>query len=582
MSIKLLDDNLINKIAAGEVIERPGSVAKELVENAIDSGADRIMVRVSHGGIDKIEVEDNGCGISGEELPLALQRHATSKISTAEDLFNISTLGFRGEALPSIASVSRLDIYSRKKGCEGVHARIEGGQIMELEPTACPEGTRVVINDLFYNTPVRKKFLKSPVSEGNHIHDFITKLALARPDISFTLGNENKTYFKTPGKGILIDAVLSIYGRDFAAGLIPVGYKGEKYSITGLVSTPEISRVNRKNQIFFINRRPIRSPMLYKAIDQAYKGLLISREFPITILSIDVPPDGVDVNVHPQKTEVRFKDEKDIFKLVYEVVRQTLNDVDYQFTGEIKPDQAPFVSGYVSPTRRAAFSYYEKPLEFDIVHNKNTEKFRRELDMPSNREEIMESGESLSEPYRIIGQYLYSYILVERGAQLWLVDQHAAHERINYARFKETPRSADQMTQILAIPITVQLAAQQLQLLQENRQLIIDLGFDIDTVGPDTIALRAAPVLFKGREMEIITEVLDLLEDNKKIDLEHEAIAMMACKSAVKAGQGLSMEEMEKIIKDLLETDNFRNCPHGRPTILSLGRQEIERRFKRL
>lgn len=583
MPIKLLDDNLINKIAAGEVIEKPASVVKELVENAIDAGATRIMVNVSQGGIDMIEVEDNGCGLSGDEVSLALQRHATSKISTAEDLFNICTMGFRGEALPSIASVARVDIYSKKSGYDGVHVTVAGGQILEMDPFACPDGTRVVITDLFYNTPARRKFLKSPVSEGRHIHEFMVKLALSRPDISFTYKSEKKTYFKTPGKGNLLDTVIAVYGHDFVSSLTPVEFTGERYSLSGLVSTPAISRVNRRNQIFFINRRPIRSPMLYKAVDEAYRGLLISREFPVVVLFITVTPEDVDVNVHPQKTEVRFRDEKTVFKMVCGIVRKALEEIDYRFTGEIKPGQPPFIAGISSRSNiSTAPALYEKSLRgFETVFPGSSNEKQAGWIPSAVKSEYIEINEPAPGEYRVIGQCLKSYIMVENKNELWLVDQHAAHERINYARLKDCQSSSRPM-QMLAIPLTMQISAAKMQLLEKNRQLIVNRGLDIDTIGPTTIVLRAAPIMIQGKEFEIINELLDLLEDDKVIDLEHETIAMMACKKAIKAGECLTMAEMEKIIKDLLSVDNFRNCPHGRPTMLCLSRQEIDRRFKRL
>ncbi|MGI5921519.1 MAG: DNA mismatch repair endonuclease MutL [Syntrophomonadaceae bacterium] len=578
MPIQLLDDNLINQIAAGEVIEKPASVVKELVENAIDAGATRIKVKIIRGGIETIEVEDNGCGMTKDELPLALERHATSKISSASDLFNICTLGFRGEALPSIASVARVDIYSKKSGHDGVHIAVAGGKILEILPCACPDGTRVLVRDLFYNTPARKKFLKSPVSEANNIHELMVRLALSRPDISMSYENEKKTYFKSPGQGNLMNTIISLYGQDFSAGLIPVNYQGESYAISGMVSTPEKSRANRRNQIFFVNNRPIRSPMLYKAVDEGYRGLLISREFPVALLKIKVPPEEIDVNVHPQKIEVRFKDEKTVFKLVSGVLRNTLEDISYQFTGEVVSQPRPLAASPVQPYLSAGNRMGENFLTGWKTPDRSNDGITPN-GSPFEDSDITQVNESSPLGFRIIGQFLNSYILMEQNQELWLVDQHAAQERVNYERLKA--QHGPVPSQLLAIPLTLQINARQMQLLERNSELLAKLGLEVGSIGIDTVVLRAAPIYMQGQELEVINELLDLLEEDKVVDLEHEAIAMMACKKAVKAGECLTRAEMEKIINDLLAVDNFRNCPHGRPTMLCISRQEIDRHFKR-
>jgi DNA mismatch repair protein MutL len=376
---------------------------------------------------------------------------------------------------------------------------------------------------------------------------------------------------------------MAIYGQDFVSNLTPVEFSGERYSLSGLVSTPEISKINRKNQIFFVNHRPIRSPMLYKAVDEAYRGLLISREFPIVFLFITVPPEEVDVNVHPQKTEVRFKDEKTVFKMVCGILRNSLEEIEYKFTGEIKPDQLPFIPSFNPKSNMSKITpYFEKSLqgfETKFSDNENRIEF---IPLRNKTEWSMGISEPATLEYKVIGQCLNSYIMIESNSELWLVDQHAAHERINYARLRENQNSNRELVQVLAIPLIMQIAADKMQLLERNRQLLIKIGLDIDIIGPNTIALRAAPLGFQGKEFEVINELLDLLEDEKIIDLEHETIAMMACKKSIKAGECLTMAEMEKIIKDFFAVNDFRNCPHGRPTMLCLSRQEIDRRFKRL
>ncbi|MDD3889041.1 MAG: DNA mismatch repair endonuclease MutL, partial [Syntrophomonadaceae bacterium] len=450
MTIRLLEDTLINKIAAGEVIERPASIVKELVENSIDAGASKISVSIVNGGIDKIEVEDDGEGISSEELPVAFLRHATSKISCEEDLYNIYSMGFRGEALPSIASVSKIDIYSKKADSNGMFARIEGGVLLEQQVHPCPPGTRIIIKDLFYNTPARKKFLKTSVTEGNNIFDFMCKYALARPDISFTYNNEKRLFFKTPGSGKLRDALIAVYGSDINENLVEIFYQGDTYSLSGLISTPEISRRNRKNQLFFVNRRPIRSPLLYKALDNAYKGLLISREHPIVILEISMPADLVDVNVHPQKNEVRFKDEKALFKMVSGVLSKELKSRDFNFTdsfyGESREEPQ---YKEVNDKRHTTYSPGPGLLE-PTAQPYTTPKSITDGPEPED-DELTNYGPDGSTGFRIIGQCFNSYILVETDESLWLVDQHAAHERIMYTRLKEQYEHAEtEISQVLA------------------------------------------------------------------------------------------------------------------------------------
>ncbi|NLB51885.1 MAG: DNA mismatch repair endonuclease MutL [Syntrophomonadaceae bacterium] len=321
MAIKLLSDEVINKIAAGEVIERPASIVKELIENSIDAGASLINVRILNGGIDEIQVEDNGAGIEHDQLTTAFLRHATSKLAREEDLYAIGTMGFRGEALPSIASVSRIELYTKTYAAAGSKCLVEGGMIKKLERYPTAEGTKIIIRDLFYNTPVRKTFLKSPVSEGNNIYDTVCKYALAYPEISFVFDNQKKTQFKTPGNGILRDTVFTLFGSDMNQFLIEVDEKGSQFSLQGLISKPEYKRNNRKLGFFFVNKRPVKSPILNRAMDNAYRGLLVSREFPVFFLSLTAVPESIDVNIHPQKSEVRFRDEQTVIRFVSGVVK---------------------------------------------------------------------------------------------------------------------------------------------------------------------------------------------------------------------------------------------------------------------
>lgn len=572
MTIKLLDDNLINKIAAGEVIERPASVAKELIENSIDAGATVINVNITNGGIDMIEVEDNGEGLNKDEIPLAFQRHATSKIDCSEDLFNISTMGFRGEALPSIASVSRIELFSKKTAAEGLFARLEGGKLLKLENQASPNGTRIIVKDLFFNTPARRSFLKTPVSEGGHIYELLCKYALARPDLSFSFSNDKKSFFKTPGNGNLRDVVISIYGKDFSRYLIDTYYNGEEYSVTGLISTPELKRLNRKNQIFFINNRPVRSVLLFKAVDQAYQGRLLSREHPVVILSITVPRASVDVNVHPQKNEVRFRDEKTVFHTVYSVLRDCLEQIEYQ---PLKSNSVFALHTQDSP-RPAAQMLQESAIDFTYAQPTGE---RQEVQFGNIR--AVDNNLTQVEEYRIIGQCLNAYILLEKDNSLYLIDQHAAHERIIYNQLKDSYATGREMPQMLAVPLPLNLSTQQVGLIDDNKDYFLQLGFDLDIISPDTVVIRSAPTSMAGHELEIINELLEIIQNKSHTDLRDESLKTMACKRAVKAGDGLFMQEMATIIKELFSTEFYKNCPHGRPTIVKMSHAELDRFFKR-
>ncbi len=583
MTIKLLDDDLINKIAAGEVVERPASIVKELVENSIDSGANDIRVKIIGGGRERIEVEDNGQGIKCDQVYLAFLRHATSKIHEEEDLQSILSLGFRGEALPSIASVSRVDLYSQAEGETGVYVSLEGGQLLQQGIYPSAPGTKIVVKDLFFNTPARQKFLKSPVTESNHIYELMCKYALARPDISFSYSSERKNYFKTPGHNSLLDTVISIYGKDFADQLMEVDYKGQDYLIQGLISQPEMKRSNRKNQLVFINRRPISSPLIYRAIDQAYHGRLLSREHPVVIISLELDPAKVDVNVHPQKSQVRFQDEQGVFRVVLDVIRSRLEkshwgvNVNY-FQGDKVPWSQIRESKTMEYEQAAVFKgeQYEKPSW--------TEKDDDSLDLVASpdhfRSNLEEEGSG--EDLKIIGQAFDSYILLQKDNALWIADQHAAHEKVIYNQLRDSIKGQPEQVQDLIIPITLELSSKEMDILQQYLESFQSLGFELQIIGPNSIALRGVPLLASGREKEILYGILHELLVNKGVpDLYGPALNVMSCKQAVKAGTRLSLPEMAKIISSLLALDDYGHCPHGRPTIIRLSFEDLERMFKR-
>ncbi|MBO8158380.1 DNA mismatch repair endonuclease MutL [Thermosyntropha sp.] len=584
--IKLLDDDLINKIAAGEVIERPASVVKELVENAIDAGAQNITVKVIGAGMEEIEVEDDGAGMSREEIPLAFMRHATSKIQTEDDLFNIVTMGFRGEALPSIASVSRVDVYSSTGNEAGVFAHFEGGKLVSIDYYPCPKGTRIVVKNIFYNTPARRKFLKSPISENAQIFDLMSKYALSHPYISFTYRSDKKVYFKTPGNGSLRDAVLAVYGSEFLTPLIDVKYNGENYNITGLISRPDVKRNNRKNQLFFVNRRPIRSNLLYRAVDTAYQGLLVSREYPVIILSITMPPEKVDVNVHPQKMEVRFQDEQEIFRLIYQVLREHLNKLEYEATWRfsVLPEKNDHIEYREEKANKEDIKTYiseksEDSYFSDFWADKDDKKGVRKNNAVSHV--TIDKSYDMGQDNKILGQVLKSYILIEKDDALYIVDQHAAHERIWFEKLKKMYAESSDISQNMVIPLSLQFSADKIEVLEQNLAFLNELGFVLDILGYNSVVLRSAPSFADGKEADIIEEILSFLEEGKNTVVLDKIIAVIACKKAVKAGEDLSFSEMQEIIDALWETSDYKNCPHGRPTMLKMKREDLDKLFKR-
>ncbi len=579
MAIQLLNDSLINKIAAGEVIEKPASVVKELVENSLDAGATAIKVGIKNGGLDIIEIEDDGQGMEFEEIPLAFLRHATSKITREEDLYNITTMGFRGEALPSIASVSRMEIYTKSENTDGVYARLEGGRFDAHEYHACPEGTRLIIRELFFNTPARKKFIKSPVSEGNQVYETITRYALARPEVSFSFNNEKRSFFKTSGNGSLRDAVISIYGSDFASHLLDIEYEGSSSHIRGLISGPELVRANRRQEILFINRRPVRSALLYRAVEAAYSGLLLAREFPVVILNIQLPPAGIDVNVHPQKSEVRFQDEREIFQLVQGVLKDALAHADSR-PGEHIFNRPGFYT--YAPSRPGTAPEFREQNVFPdspVYEPVTPGSFVRSNYSGLPNIEALEVSPGAE--FKIIGQVLNSYIVVEYQDALWLIDQHAAHERILFSNLMNAAANSEDPAQILAIPLSLEMSSREMQLVEQNMEVFADMGFHLESLGPNSLVIRSVPTVVAGNEDEILREVIEMLEMKNNPDIKRRALTMMACKKAIKAGEVLSHYEMEKLLIDLLGVPDYKNCPHGRPTMVKLDHHDLDRMFKR-
>jgi DNA mismatch repair protein MutL len=643
--IKVLDPITANQIAAGEVVERPASVVKELVENAVDAGASKIEVEVIAAGVELIRVTDNGCGMQREDAVLAFQRHATSKISSSSDLGEISTLGFRGEALPSIASVSNMETITREANClEGTRLLISGGKIDQVQDAGCPVGTTFVVRDLFFNTPARRKFLKSDATELGQISDVLNRLAMAYPKISFKLINQGRVLLYTSGNGSLLETVSQVYGRELARDMVPISVEGE-LALGGLLSKPQHTRSTRAQQTFFINGRYIRSKALTEAVAEGYHTLIPSNRYPIVVLNLQLQPNMVDVNVHPTKLEVRFSKEASL-GFVADAIRDALRSnlliqglenksvpslaeptpLSYQpytkdlplFTGEETYIQSslkavsilqPFTNaGQVVPSEetRAAIcpdTTFTKPDANKVVllqseQQKDAKEPTMFVDIstPSHvtqaapAEVIYEAQgvkASLSKlpDLEPLGQIDLTYIVAKGLEGLYIIDQHAAHERLNYEELWSKAASGQIESQLLLDPITLELTNQEMELLVENIFQFSDLGLLLEHFGGNTFLLRGHPTDIDNPQ-ELIRDLLELFtQGEKKIEarkLREEIIYMLACKSSITANKRLSTSEMEHLLWRLGQAENPFSCPHGRPTIIAISVAELAKRFQRV
>jgi len=622
-----LDQSLVNKIAAGEVVERPLSVVKELTENAIDAGATVITVEIADGGLSQIRVTDNGGGIPAEDLELAFSRHATSKIASLDDLFEVQTLGFRGEALSSIAAVAQVEMITKTPyATMGTRVEIHGGKILSSQKIGCANGTTVVVGNLFYNTPARRKFLKKPTTEAGYISDCLERLALGNPGLTLRYINNGKIIFQTNGNGDLKTALLNIYGRDVATKVVPVQANVGDYHLHGLIGKPEIARGNRQHASFFINGRYIQSKLLSNAVEQAMRTMLPQGKFPLYALNLGLPFDMLDVNVHPTKMDVRFADEDAVFAFVETAVREALTDQNLIPSAKprvIKKDEIPepeqlsisvrqraekplpkkttsttpstkevenvLREMYLAPSKAVAaaekskFSF-EKPLKSEV--NFGEAGVASAASRPAN-ETLPPAEKKLSRfanGYNIVGLVFNTYWLVTEGESLFLIDQHAAHERILYERFLENAKNRKVESQQLLIPIPLRLTPREKQLLADNIIYFQNFGFEIDI---DEFAIIAVPFLIKGPpESGFFADILDKIDQvgfSKESLYDHktELIAMASCKAAVKGGDGLTETEAKALVAQLMELENPFTCPHGRPTIIEMTKQELEKRFKR-
>ena len=631
--ITILDQNTINKIAAGEVIERPASVVKELLENAIDAKATAVTVEIRDGGTSMIRVTDNGSGIPKDQISLAFLRHATSKIRAVEDLFTISSLGFRGEALASIAAVSQVELITKTNGSlTGFRYEIEGGAEKGLEEVGAPDGTTFIARNLFYNTPVRRKFLKSPATEGAYVADLVEKIALSHPDISlrFIQNNQNKLY--TSGNHSLKDLVYTIYGREVAGNLLDVqGQEGE-IRISGFAGKPLIGRGNRNYENYFINGRYIKSNIISKAIEDAYKPYLMQHKYPFTLLHFDIDQDFIDVNVHPTKMELRFKDGDLVYRAVFDAVSKALayrelipqvslekekeEPKSEEKTGEKtvrKPHPEPFEyqrRRALEETVKRELPETEKPLERRepepvLLREEPAARLygaKAALEIPKPQIPKPESQkpapvqmdlfeEKFLDPasrkrHRLIGQVFGTYWMVEYDGQLIIIDQHAAHEKVLYEKTMDALKTRRFDTQMISPPLILTLNTNEALLLEQYMDSFTHLGFEIEPFGGNEFAVRGVPSnLLSIAKKELLMEMIDNLSQEGlagEPDLICERVASMSCKAAVKGNHVMSQAEADALIDQLLKLKNPYHCPHGRPVMVSMTKYELEKKFKRI
>ena len=644
--INILPKHIAELIAAGEVVERPASIVKEIMENAIDAGADKITLEIKRGGITYIRITDNGCGIDRDNIRKAFISHATSKISTADDLNAICTLGFRGEALASIAAVSRVEVMTRGENEDvGTRYCIEGGEETVLDEAGCPKGTTLIVRDLFYNTPARMKFLKKDVSEGNAVAAVVDRIALSHPEVSVRFIRDSKDALFTSGDGKLDSAIYKVLGKDFASTLIPCDYELEGVRVSGYISKPFNARPNRMMQYFFLNDRFIKTRTGMVALEEAYKNSIMVGKFPACVLKIQIAPGAVDVNVHPAKTEVRFANEKMIFNAVYYCVKSALQQgdtrvqatfqqkVNRQFMPrpaegkqikiyeqqleQIKKEAQPNQDFWTNTTSTEFKKTVESPKNETIVFNDNSSKFEIEKNempdlvpcfkptvqepapvaqtkpepveiKPSIETEpvqpIVEEVQPEVEPYRVIGEAFKTYILVEQGKKLLIIDKHAAHERMLFEKFKANRDGIE--TQMLLAPVTVTLSKEEYSAVLDNLDLLEKAGYYVEDFGGGMVIVNECPTAVADADLaEVIMELAGYLVTSQK-ELIPEKLDWIyhstACRAAIKAGDRTSDYELNKFVESLLNNPDIRYCPHGRPVLIEMSRYEIEKNFGRV
>lgn len=633
--INVLPKEIYQLIAAGEVVERPSSVVKEMIENSLDAGAKNITIEIKNGGSTYIRITDDGCGIERDDVRKVFISHATSKISKKDDLNSIATLGFRGEAMASISAVSKVELLTKAENEEiGTRYEIAGGEELEFDDAGCPNGTTIVVRDIFFNTPARMKFLKKDVTEGNQVAGIVDRMAISHPEISFRFIRDGKQVLITSGNGDLKSTVYSVLGKEMSDSLMSVDYSFNDMRITGFVSKPTASRKSRAGQYFYINNRIVKSKTAMAALEQAYKNTIMVGRFPACVLNIELNPAQVDVNVHPAKTEVRFANEKPIFDLVYYAVKtaiendRTVKEVEFKENPIYRQESKNVYQNNDNKSFQAKFDFFKKkdePPSQQVIKTKPRENFwqveapkpkykiardekpKARVDINIEYEEPEENSTAKSEDapkerdiekvvitdekdnenfipnFKLIGEAFKTYLIVEIENELYFIDKHAAHERMNFERFKA---QATVETQMLLAPVVVNLTKDEFIAISENVELIKKCGFELEEFGESQIIVRAIPSLVDGDSVkDLMLEIAQKLLEHKtdilpdKIDwIYHSA----SCRGAVKAGDYTSRQEQEMFVKKLLSMPNIRFCPHGRPVFIKMSRYDIEKQFGRV
>ena len=632
-----LSPHVANLIAAGEVVERPASVVKELLENAVDAGASQVTVEIRDGGMTFLRVTDNGCGMSSEDARTAFLRHATSKLRTADDLAAIATMGFRGEALAAIASVSRIDLLTKTPGSiSGTSLSLEAGNITEESEAGCPDGTTIIVRDLFFNTPARMKFMKSDTVEGGRVSAAVQLQALAHPEVAFRFIRDGKEVLSTPGSGQLEAAVYCVYGRE-CGKMVKVESRWEGYSLTGYISKPTDARPSRNLQTFFVNDRPVKSRILIAALEEAYRNQIMVGKFPACVLHLHLPSNAVDVNVHPAKTEVKFLNEKAVFDCVHYGVLGALNKTPDRPQVQFKPVPAPAAPAKpaVQPTAKApkqdnffrtmtaeeyktfSTAVKEAPKPSPLAAAATAAAVERSVQKPVKEQVILpkitpaplpqlpekkpepvvlpvpaveeEPEQAVIEtmpaeiPWRFVGELYNSYIIVEQGEEAYLIDKHAAHERILFEKLKANQEAIS--SQSLLTPVPCRLSPEEVSILLANKQLLEELGFEAEEFGENTLLLRQIPMdLGVEQAAETLEQMAaDLLNGRRenKETIRDEVLHTVACKAAIKAGWQTSEQELKVLVEQVMARDDLKHCPHGRPICITLSKKQLEKQFKR-
>ena len=618
--IKQLPQNVANQISAGEVIERPASIVKELIENSIDAGAKNIEIRIEDGGRELIKVKDDGHGILADDIESAFNRYATSKIEDIDDLYSLYSLGFRGEALASIVSVAEIEMISRHQDSDqAVKIKLKGGEIIDKKPVGSTIGTEITVRDLFYNTPARYKYLKTTTTEFSHISKIVSAEATANSDLSFKLFHDSRQILSTPGNGKLKDTIYAVYGGDIAENLIPIDIEDRYIKLSGYLCRPELTRSSRSHELFFVNGRPIYNNLTAKAVETAYSKLIDPGRKPIVFLFIKVNPILVDVNVHPAKKEVKFSRSQIIFDVIKKAVRNTLKENDPTTRIKIKKDHSLEAdrdqteenierdqlfnqnkkSSYNSAKQnnysktgsyKQSKDNYQKNINYeddksynpDLKSSENKKDFRQLIRENENQEYSLENVEAEESYFKFLGQIFNSYLLIETDQGLKIVDQHNAQERILYERFYAEYNKKDKASQSLLMPVKIELSAEEREIVHQYEAEIKKIGIDFSDFGNNTILIQEVPVLLKNMSTrniieELIAELAEAGKAKSAAEVQTNMLEYLACRSSIKAGQPLTKNESIQLIKDLYKTENPYRCPHSRPVMINISREEIEK-----